>query len=214
VAVDPLGVTIGTEVSVAGTETVVVPPETVRTLETELDGATETEVVDPCESTTETELTDSMDELMNDETETGTVTTEPLSVVMTSVTYGVLDPGVETVVYPPFEVVTTTVSGVGMWRVADPPLEVSTVTELSHSGMVRVAVLPSTVMTLETIGLETVWMVMVESDESTMERVATGVEVNAEAETDVTVTPDSVMTGVDDAGAGVYTVVVAPDGVV
>jgi hypothetical protein len=33
VATDPLGVTIGTEVSVAGTVVVVVPPDGVRTLE-------------------------------------------------------------------------------------------------------------------------------------------------------------------------------------
>jgi hypothetical protein len=41
-----------------------------------------------------------------------------------------------------------------------------------------------------------------------------GVAVNDEAETDETETPDWVIDGVDDDGAGVYTVVVAPDGVV
>jgi hypothetical protein len=38
--------------------------------------------------------------------------------------------------------------------------------------------------------------------------------VKAEAEMEVTSTPDEVMDGVLEAGAGVYTVVVEPDGVV
>jgi hypothetical protein len=90
VAVFPPEVIIGNEVSVDGTVTVVVPPEEVRTDETTVDGATSTVVVPELEVTTTTELTEAMlDWLTNDETGTGTLTTEPPSVVICSVTYGV-----------------------------------------------------------------------------------------------------------------------------
>lgn len=75
-------------------------------------------MVPPDEVVTVTELTDSTDELMNDERATGALTIEPDGVVMTSVTYGVDDPGVEMVDQPPLAVVTTTVSGDGTWTVA------------------------------------------------------------------------------------------------
>jgi hypothetical protein len=79
VATDPDGVTIGTEVSVAGMVVVVVPPDGVRTEETTTDSATETVLVPPFEVITVAEVTWDSDDgtLMTDEAETGTVTIEP-----------------------------------------------------------------------------------------------------------------------------------------
>jgi hypothetical protein len=74
------------EVSVAGTQVVVVPPCGVGTDETRLDVATGTLTVPPFEVTTLAELTeeteDGVDEI-TDETGTGTVVVEPLEVVIT-----------------------------------------------------------------------------------------------------------------------------------
>jgi hypothetical protein len=83
VATDPLGVTIGTEVSVAGTVVVVVPPDGVRTDETRTDEATGRVVVPPFEVTTVAVVTpDSTGGVATtDEAETGTETTEPPEVV-------------------------------------------------------------------------------------------------------------------------------------
>jgi hypothetical protein len=96
VATEPLGVTIGTEVTVDGTDSVVVPPDGVRTWETTVDGATETVVVPPFEVTTVAEETETSDDgvAMTDEAETGTEKVEPDGVVMTWVTYGELKAGV------------------------------------------------------------------------------------------------------------------------
>jgi hypothetical protein len=83
VAVDPDGVTTGTEVSEAGTQVVVVPPDGVKTLETRDDEATETVEKPPLEVTTVAEVTDDSDDgvLTNDEAETGTLTVAPFEVV-------------------------------------------------------------------------------------------------------------------------------------
>jgi hypothetical protein len=122
---------------------VVVPPDGVKTDETTYDEATETEVDPPFEVSTVTELTVETDEaLTNDEAETGIVAVDPPSVVMVSVKYGVDVAGVEMVTVDPDGVVTVTVSGVGTWRVAIDPDEVSTGTDDSQVGMVTVAVFP------------------------------------------------------------------------
>jgi hypothetical protein len=75
--------------------------------------------------------------------------------------------------------------------VAVEPPEVTIGTEVSLNGMVVVVVPPLEVRTCETIGDE-VSMLMVEADWT-----------NDELETEVTTEPDSVMTGVLEAGAGV-----------
>jgi len=102
VATEPDGVTIGTEVSVAGTVMVVVPPFEVKTDETTYDEATETVSVDPFEVSTTTDETGEIDEAeMNDETATGTETVDPETVVTDSVAYGVDEAGVSTVYEAP-----------------------------------------------------------------------------------------------------------------
>jgi hypothetical protein len=75
----------------------------------------------------------------------------------------------------PYGVVTVTVLGLGMWMVPVPPDGVWTVTELSHDGMVMVAVPPLWVTTWEMmVGVRTgnevvppdgVWMEMELTDE-------------------------------------------------
>jgi hypothetical protein len=216
VATDPDGVTIGTEVSVAGMEVVVVPPDGVRTDETTTDEATGTVVVPPFEVSTVAEVTDDSASgvLTTDEAETGTVTVAPLGVVTTWVTYGELNPGVETVTVAPYGVVTVSVTGDGRWRVAVDPLEVTTWTEVSLGATVSVVVPPETVRTCETTGDEAREITSLDPYELTTERVGTGEAVKDEAEMEVTSTPDEVIDGVLEDGAGVYTVVVAPDGVV
>jgi hypothetical protein len=96
VATDPDGVTIGTEVSVAGIVVVVVPPPGVRTDEMVGDGATGMVLMPPLEVTTVAEVTDTSADgvLTKDEAETGTVTVAPPEVLTTWVTYGELNPGV------------------------------------------------------------------------------------------------------------------------
>lgn len=53
-----------------------------------------------------------------------------------------VDPGVETVTVAPCSVVMVTKSGVGRWRVAEPPWEVTTGTVDSQVGTLIVAVPP------------------------------------------------------------------------
>jgi hypothetical protein len=103
VATDPDGVTIGTEVSVAGTVVVVVPPDGVKTDETTTDEASETVTVPPFEvMTVADETDDSADGVeTNDEAETGTETVDPPVVVTCSVAYGAENPGVVTVKVDP-----------------------------------------------------------------------------------------------------------------
>jgi hypothetical protein len=71
--------------------------------------------VPPFEVTTVAEVTeDSVDGVLTmDEAETGTVKVEPLGVVTTWVTYGELNPGVETVTVDPPEVVMVSETGDG-----------------------------------------------------------------------------------------------------
>lgn len=98
-----------------------------------------------------TELTEVTDgELMYAEAGTGREITDPDDVVMVWVMYGLVDPGVLTVVMAPFGVVTETVSGLGIWRVAVPPVLVSMATVSSQSGTLTVAVPPECVITCET----------------------------------------------------------------
>jgi hypothetical protein len=85
---------------------------------------------------------------------------------------------------------------------------------VSDGVTVSVVVPPDEVRTCETTGevatgRETVW-----PSDSVMVTEIDGELVKDEAEMEVTSTPDEVMDGVLEAGAGVYTVVVAPDGVV
>jgi hypothetical protein len=63
------------------------------------------------------------------------------------VTYGELNPGVETVTVAPYGVVTVSVTGVGRWRVAVLPPEVTTVTEVSEAETWVVVVPPDGVKT-------------------------------------------------------------------
>jgi hypothetical protein len=70
------------------------------------------------------------------------VKVDPDGVVMISVMYGVDEDGVWRVAVDPDEVSTTTVFGVGMWRVAEPPLLVSIGMVCPHDGTVSVVVPP------------------------------------------------------------------------
>jgi len=180
---------------VAGTVTVSVPPYEVTTPETVVDGATETVVVPPEKVLTVTDETDSIEagetyELMA----TGTVKVEPDGVEMTSVMYGVDEAGVWMVSVDPLEVVTETVFGVGMWRVAEPPFDVLMSMVCPQSGTVSVVVEPDGVTIDETTGDEAVGTQIVESDESMTPMVETvdGTddetdETNDETSTEVTV---------------------------
>jgi hypothetical protein len=154
-------VTTGTEVSVAGTQVVVVPPDGVRTDETRVEVATGTVVVPPLEVTTVAELTDETEDGVDeitDETGTGTLVVDPPEVVTTWVTYGDENPGVVTVRVEPCGVVMVSVTGVGKWRVATDPLEVTTETEVSLGATVVVVVPPLEVRICETTGELAIWM--------------------------------------------------------
>jgi predicted secreted protein len=106
----------------------------------------------------------------------------------------------------PDGVVTVSETGDGRWRVAVLPLGVTTVTEVSETGTVVVVVPPFEVRTLETTGDEAIGAETVCPAELTYETVLTdgsGDELTNSVLGTMTVTPDSVTTGVDQAGAGV-----------
>jgi hypothetical protein len=140
-----------TEVSEKGTAVVVVPPDGVSTCETVTDEATETVAVPPFEVTYETDETGVLDDGVLTKDEVGTTTVTP-----DSVTYGVLNAGagVYTVSVEPDGVVIVSEIGLGRWRVAELPPEVSMEIEVTVDGMVVVVVPPDGVMTCDTTGEE------------------------------------------------------------
>jgi hypothetical protein len=101
VAVEPDGVTIETELWLAGMVVVVVPPYEVKTDEMTGDGETETVVVPPSEVSTVTDSGwyDGVETI--DESEYETVETEPDGVMYCSVMTGDELAGVSTTVTPP-----------------------------------------------------------------------------------------------------------------